>query len=74
MNDARQKVLMAILVAMTVAIFAAYSIAPIFGLDELYPHIFNDNALNWQLGIVAIVLVGAVYWWAGKRKEKTNDD
>ena len=45
------------LVSVIILGIAAYSVAPIFGLDALYPQFFNDSALNWQAAIVALVLI-----------------
>ena len=66
------------LVLVILAFFGLYSVAPIFGLDELWPGLFSsDSTLGW-VSLVALMLVGGLYWrgfWikSQKRQGRRND-
>ncbi len=66
------------LVLVILAFFGLYSMAPVFGLDELWPEFFaDDSRLGWVI-LVVLMLLGGLYWrgfWikSQKRQGRRND-
>jgi hypothetical protein len=58
--------------------FGAYSLAPVFGLDEVWPGLFaSDSILGWGI-LFVLMLLGGLYWrgfWikSQKRQERRDD-
>ena len=65
-------VLIWIVLAMLV-FFGAYSLAPLFGLDEAWPGLFaSDSTLGWVV-LIVLMLLGGFYWrgfWIKSRKRQ----
>jgi len=58
---------LAIFVGTLLCLFGIYSVAPLFGLDELYPDLFAPyGPLSWAM--VGLMLLGAIWWGAEKVK------
>jgi hypothetical protein len=58
---------LALFVTALLIVFGIYSVAPMFGLDELYPDLFRPyGPLSWAM--VGLGVLGAVWWGAEKVK------
>ena len=56
-----------IFVAALLVLFGFYSVAPVFGLDELYPEVFKPyGPLSWAM--VGLMVLGAIWWGVEKVK------
>ena len=54
-------------------LFGIYSLAPVFGLDELYPGLFRPyGPLSWAM--LGLMVLGAGYWTARKLGERKDDE
>jgi len=57
--------------------FGAYSLAPLFGLDEVWPGLFaSDSTLGWVI-LILLMLLGGFYWrgfWIKSRKRQRRRD
>lgn len=63
---------LAIFVTALLILFGVYSVAPIFGLDDLYPELFRPyGPLSWAM--VGLVVAGSV-WWAVRKIKEMRDD
>jgi drug/metabolite transporter (DMT)-like permease len=66
------------LVLAALVFFGLYSVAPIFGLDALWPELFaSDSTIGWVI-LVVLMLLGGLYWrgfWikSQKRQGRRND-
>lgn len=69
-------ILFPILVGCMLVLFLAYSAAQMFGLDALAPSLFEEgDALGWVL-LVALMLIGGLYWrgfWIKSQKRRGRE-
>ncbi len=64
--------LLAWIAGILLVLFGAYSLAPVFGLDELYPRLFQPyGILSWAM--VGLMFLGAIYWTVRKLKGPKDD-
>ncbi|MCG6903526.1 MAG: hypothetical protein LJE68_12675 [Rhodobacter sp.] len=59
------------------AFFGLYSLAPVFGLDELWPGLFASDSTIGRLVLLALMLLGGLYWggfWIRSRKRQRRRD
>jgi hypothetical protein len=66
------------LVLVMLVFFGFYSVAPMFGLDELWPALFAGNSTFGWVILVVLMLLGGLYWrgfWikSKKRQGRRND-
>lgn len=57
--------------------FGAYSLAPLFGLDELYPGLLGSESSFGRIVLIVLMLLGGLYWrgwWIKTRKRRRGDD
>ena len=61
------------IVLVMLVFFGAYSLAPVFGLDEVWPGLFaSDSTLGWVI-LIVLMLLGGLYWggfWIKSRKRQ----
>lgn len=53
--------------------FGLYSVAPIFGLDELWPELFSSNSTFGLVVLIVLMLLGGLYWrgwWMRSKKRQ----
>ena len=69
----------AVLVLIFLIFFGAYSVAPVFGLDELWPKLFGYRNQLVGAMLVVLMVVGGLYWrgfWivSNRRRRSSSDD
>ncbi len=61
------------IVLLILVFFGAYSLAPLFGLDELWPAVFASDSTFGLVVLVAIMLIGGLVWrgfWIRSQKRR----
>ena len=53
--------------------FGAYSVAPIFGLDEVYPDLLGAGGPIGRGVLIALMLAGGVFWLIDRRRRRRDD-
>jgi len=58
--------------------FGAYSVAPVFGLDELWPGLFANDSTIGRVILLVLMLLGGLYWggfWIkSKKRQRWRND
>ena len=57
--------------------FGLYSLAPVFGLDELWPGFFGNESTLGLAILIALMLLGGLYWrgwWMRGKNRRGRDD
>jgi len=72
MREGSGQLALALFAGLMLVLFGAYSLAPVFELDELYPRLFQPyGVLSWAM--VGLMVLGAVYWTVRTLKEPKDD-
>ena len=59
------------------ALFGLYSVAQVFGLDELWPGLFGRESTFGLLILIVLMLLGGLYWrgfWIKSKKRRGRDE
>ncbi len=71
------KAALPIVILIALIFFGAYSVAPMFRLDELYPELLGSEGTLGRWTLLAVMLIGGLVWrgwWMGSRKRRGRND
>ncbi len=71
------KIALPLVILIALVFFGLYSVAPMFGLDELYPQILGSDGTVGRVVLLAVMLLGGLYWrgwWIRSNRRRGRGD
>ena len=71
------KIALPLVILIALVFFGAYSVAPMFGLDELFPAFLGSDGMVGRFVLLIVMILGGLYWrgwWIQSNKRRRRGD